>query len=121
MGDDPPGLPTQPLDAERHHVTDLQEDGPELPPHAGTGQRAWGHRPFAGADAAVVEGDLGGRQHQGHRVFRDLVDATGRVVGDDDAGFGHGCQIDGVDADAMAGDDLAPGHPPGETRTEPPP
>ena len=40
-----------------------------------------------------------------------FLNAIRRVVGDDDAGFRGGIQIDGVHSDSVPGNDFAAGHP----------
>ena len=72
-----------------------------------------------GADAPPSRSDLGvslrdlaeEREQQGERVDRDLLEAVVRDVRHDDAVLTRGIQVDVVDTDAIAGDDLAPIEP----------
>ena len=57
---------------------------------------------FIGFDDAPVE-----RQNERHGVIGDFVGAIVGAVADDDAVIGGGFEVDMVDADRHAGDDLA--------------
>ncbi len=94
----------------RHVPRDVAEaDQPQGAPAEAEHRLARRHLPSPGPHQPIVQrDDLAGRgQQQRHGVLGHLVDAIGRVVGDDDAGRGGGIEIDRVHTDAVAGDDLA--------------
>src|SRR5262249_48301369 len=89
--------------AEAHQA----ERGPRQAEHRLAGRNF----PAAAANETVVEGDFAGAgEEQSHGVLGDLLDAIGRVGGHDDAGPGGGLEVYGIDANPVAGDDLAPRH-----------
>jgi hypothetical protein len=98
--------------AHRHLAAGMAEaDQPERAARHAEYRLARRHLPAAGAHQQIVEGDLARAGYQQrHRVLGDLVDTIGRIVRNDDAGLGGCFEIDGINADAVARDDLAVRH-----------
>ena len=63
---------------------------------------------MAGAYLAVIKRDLArAGEHHRHAVVGDFFDAIGRIIGDDDACGSCRVEVDGVNANAVAGNDFA--------------